>query len=296
MLNLGKVTETRRRRTVFTALATIVATLAIVGVAQAETVTVGADLSAPSEPSICSQRFGRSCPLMTVSAVAPSSGARAPFDGTVTRWRIKDPSVTPGYALNVLRDNGDGTYTVTATTGPLTPTGNEIETFPSSLPIQAGEYLEMNLPNEGELASVEGESNTVGFTAAPKFGEIATKEIEATEHSVYCYNAEIEGASTTPPPVITPPFPTPELGVSPTSAAAPTLPAAADPHCVAPDLKGMKLKAAREKVRAAHCALGKNIKKPGVNNRNGKVVRQTVKPGTDLAAESVLRVALGQGR
>jgi beta-lactam-binding protein with PASTA domain len=88
----------------------------------------------------------------------------------------------------------------------------------------------------------------------------------------------------------------PDLAVSPASAAPAAPMPAADVHCVAPGLKGMKLKAARETVRAAHCALGKDIKKPGANNRHGKVVRQTVKPGTNLATESVVRVALGQGR
>jgi beta-lactam-binding protein with PASTA domain len=66
--------------------------------------------------------------------------------------------------------------------------------------------------------------------------------------------------------------------------------------CIVPNLKGMKLRMARKTVKAAHCALGKNIRKKGANNRNGKVVGQTKKPGTSVAAESVVRVTLGKVR
>jgi beta-lactam-binding protein with PASTA domain len=58
----------------------------------------------------------------------------------------------------------------------------------------------------------------------------------------------------------------------------------------------MKLRTARQRVKAAHCALGKNIRRRGANNRNGKVVAQTKEAGTTLAPGSVLRVTLGRGQ
>ncbi len=66
---------------------------------------------------------------MLLTTDAPSVEIASPVDGTVVRWRVKGSSATPGYSLNVLRKNGDGTYTVTASTGSVTPAGNEIETL-----------------------------------------------------------------------------------------------------------------------------------------------------------------------
>jgi hypothetical protein len=72
---------------------------------------------------------------------------------------------------------------------------------------------------------------------------------------------------------------------------APIVPVAS---CLVPRLRGKRLKAAREVVRAAHCALGKNIREKGANNRNGKVVAQSQKPGTVGPVETVVRVTLGR--
>jgi hypothetical protein len=75
--------------------------------------------------------------------------------------------------------------------------------------------------------------------------------------------------------------------------AAPTPPVATQPPtCTVPSVTGLKLKEARERVKAAHCALGKNIRKPGANNRNGKVVAQTLKAGIVAPLETVVRVTL----
>lgn len=66
------------------------------------------------------------------------------------------------------------------------------------------------------------------------------------------------------------------------------------PTCTVPKLKGMKLKAAREAVRGARCALGPNFGKKGASNRDGEVVAQSLKPGTVGPDESIVRVTLGK--
>jgi hypothetical protein len=205
------------------------------------------------------------------------------------RWRIRGASATPGYNISVLRKNPDGTYTVTASSDPVTPSGNEVETFTSSLPIEAGEYVGLNKPPLGFITELEGQSTDAYFVSSFKTGETRTPEGEEAFPLVFGWNADIEETPLPPAPIRTPP-----LSATPPPFVAPTPTPAA--HCVAPKLKGMKLRAARETVKAAHCALGKNIRRKGANNRNGKVVGQTEKPGTTLAPESVVRITLGRGQ
>ncbi len=165
--------------------------LALAGIAQAETLTLGAALTGTeASPAFCSPVGEGGCGEMTVTAAAPSVGTRSPVNGTVVRWRIRGSSATPGYKLNVLRDNGDDSYTVTASTGSVTPAGNEIETFASGLPIHLGEYLELDIPYSGHIAEVDGESTNAFFPPTAEVGESAATgagEIPL----VFGYNADV---------------------------------------------------------------------------------------------------------
>src|SRR5450755_3289546 len=105
-----------RRRAMLVALGTCIALLSLAGIAQAETLTLGPALTGPGTPGYsCSVEGG--CGEMLLITEPASEWIASPVNGTVVRWRIKGPSAIPGYGLNVLRDNGDGTYTVTASTG-----------------------------------------------------------------------------------------------------------------------------------------------------------------------------------
>jgi hypothetical protein len=63
--------------------------------------------------------------------------------------------------------------------------------------------------------------------------------------------------------------------------------------CVVPKLNGKKLKAAKKKLRKASCKLGKVTRKKGVTDKTGKVVKQSPKPGKQLAPGSKVNVRLG---
>jgi PASTA domain len=200
------------------------------------------------------------------------------------RWRIRGSSATPGYKLNVLRDNGDGTYTVTASTGSVTPAGNEIETFASSLPIHLGEYLELDIPYSGHIAEVDGESTNAFFPPSAEVGETAAAGAGEIPF-VFGYNADVESEST-PATHGTPPPPAPPI-VPPNPAPA------AEAHCMVPKLKGKKLKAAKKKIRAADCKIGHVGKKKGVTAKTGEVKKQNPKPGKVLAPGSKVSLKLG---
>jgi hypothetical protein len=286
-----RISKPRQRCHALVVLGTTVALLSFAGVAQAETLTLGPALTGPGTNGYtCSPAIGGGCGEMLLSTSLPSVQITAPVNGTIVRWRIKGASAAPDYSLDVLRHNSDGSYTVTASTGSVTPAGNEIETLATSLPIHVGEYIELNLPQGGEFTALEGASTYVTFFPHLESGETRQPANEFVYPFTFGFNADVEYE----PPSENEPAPTPASVSTPTPvptslAAAPVVEA----DCIAPRLEGMKLRTARETVKAAHCALGKNIRKKGANNRNGKVVGQTKKPGTTLATGSVVRVTLG---
>lgn len=63
--------------------------------------------------------------------------------------------------------------------------------------------------------------------------------------------------------------------------------------CVVPKLNGKKLKAAKTNLKKADCKLGKVTHRKGVTSKTGKVVKQSPKPGRQLAPGSKVKVTLG---
>lgn len=73
-------------------------------------------------------------------------------------------------------------------------------------------------------------------------------------------------------------------------------PPAPPPQCIVPKLKGLKLKAVKKKLRAAHCKLGKVKRKYSKHVRKGRVLSQKPKAGSILAIQAPVRVTLSRGR
>ena len=79
-----------------------------------------------------------------------------------------------------------------------------------------------------------------------------------------------------------------------TVAAPPNTPSKSSaPKCRAPKLIGRELQSAKQKLKAAHCKLGKVKKTNGVNSKTGKVKKQSVRPGKVLVGGAKVGVTLG---
>lgn len=65
-------------------------------------------------------------------------------------------------------------------------------------------------------------------------------------------------------------------------------------HCVVPRLKGRSLSAARKQLRSARCSVGEVARRKGATARTGKVLTQTLQPGTIRARGSAVGLTLGQ--
>lgn len=73
----------------------------------------------------------------------------------------------------------------------------------------------------------------------------------------------------------------------------PPAPAPVVAQCVVPSVVGKHLKAAKKKIRAAHCTIGHVGKNKGVTTKTGKVVKQSPKAGATKKAGSKVNVTLG---
>jgi len=62
--------------------------------------------------------------------------------------------------------------------------------------------------------------------------------------------------------------------------------------CTVPKLKGKTLKAAKKRIRAAHCRVGKVIKKAGATAKHGTVVKQAPKASAVVPAATKVKVTL----
>jgi IPT/TIG domain len=104
--------------------------------ARAATVTVGSTLT----PPFVASEYGT--PLTVMNAALPESGAQvvSPIDGTIVRWRVLSTEGGP-FKLRVLRRVAGMTFTGVGTSGPEMSAGAALQTFATSLPIQAGDAI-----------------------------------------------------------------------------------------------------------------------------------------------------------
>jgi hypothetical protein len=262
-----------------------VVVLALPGVAAATTKTVGANLSQSIDSSnICEGELGKEedCGAVLVQASSPNSATRSAVDGIVTHWRVAGATAVPGYGINVVGRASDGTWTVNASSEPVTPSGEPVETFSTNLTIHAGEYVELNFPYEGGITGYEGEPTEAFFRGGLHPGESRTATFEEPVIGVIGFNADIDDGKA-------PPTAPPALPVAPIVPLAP-----APTHCVVPNLQAKKLKAAKKKIRAAGCKVGIVSKAKGANVASAKVTKQSPKPGKSLAGGGEVSLKLGE--
>jgi hypothetical protein len=236
-----------------------------------------------------------------MDAEAPASAMVAEADGTVTRWRVLDATAVPGYSVNVVHEYPGGIWTVTASSEEITPVESlGVQTFPTDLPIHAGEYVELNVPNGGRFVGVFGASRYSGFQPGLALGESRTANFLESPFpergyetpQVFGYNADIEYPSLVPP--VVPPTVAP-TGSSNSSQAAPVESAVGPTaQCVVPKVVGKKLRSAKRLLRKANCRIGLVSTKNGATAATGKVVRQAPNPGKTAPAHAPVSLKVGR--
>ncbi len=270
------------RISLLTAIASV-AVLAAAVTAQAATLTVGPKLEENLLGALpCGNDDPEGCALAATEI--SEATAVAPVAGTITSWRLGDPSAVAGYELVVAHPNSNGTYAATGSTGPVTPAEEEVVTMSTHLSVAAGDVLELRAPAGSGIGVVPGASHLISWSPPLKTGETRAplengKEEEAPFSAAY--NATVEYTTMAPPvpaPLVIPP------------AASPMIPAA---HCTVPKLTGKKLKAAKKAVRGAGCKVGLVATQAGAKAATAKVSKQAPKAASVVAAGTVVSLQLG---
>lgn len=151
----------------------------------------------------------------------------------------------------------------------------------------------------------EGDSEDMPWTRleadlTPFAGQTVRIRI-AVVASVYTLNAGVDDVAIASSPVPGPPNPEAGPSSGPAATAGPaaaqsspiSLATAIAPKCVAPKLKGLGLKAAKQSIRAAGCGVGHVGRRKGVPAASGTVVRQTPTPGTSRPPGAKIAIKLG---
>jgi PASTA domain/IPT/TIG domain len=123
-------------------VATILCLLALPAVARAGTMTIG-ELAPPSPPAICGNGEFE---IVPGGASVPTY--RVPGAGLITSWST-NAAAGPGqlFSFKVYRPLGGGNYLVVGRDGPRSLTGGALNTFPTSIPVQAGDLIGDNDEN-----------------------------------------------------------------------------------------------------------------------------------------------------
>ena len=180
-------------------LATAVATVVLIGSssAQAATVTVGSPLTADFNG------FYGCAPSGTwANTVLSEPGANpvSPVTGTIVRWRMTGVYSGGPFTLRVLRPTSMGAYTPAGSSAPITPVGNGLQTFTTSLPIQVGDLIGIDITTGTHLsvAAVAG-SHPVNWNPALADGETSPPDYTNYPNVEVGFNADVE----TPPATTT---------------------------------------------------------------------------------------------
>jgi len=168
--------------------------VAVSGSAQAANVLVGnPQLNTSKYSTGCQGLYEEMCTFLSLELPKSSGLVQSPVNGAIVRWGIRGATNVPGYAIRALKSQGGLEFTGDGTSERVTPTGSAVETFGASLPIEAGEFVGLDVPPGGGLAM-----NKVPGTAFGFFGDLINGSTQHTGsfEGELAYFAEIQPAPT----------------------------------------------------------------------------------------------------
>jgi hypothetical protein len=177
------------RRTLASAVAALVLA-ACPAAAEAGIVTIGSLLSGTFK---LNTSCGSSCTFS--QRALPGAQLTSPVDGAIVAWHMLSAAPGHSYRLRLLEAGPESKTVAVGGSIPASPAGFGLETFPTTLPIKAGQSIGLELDREGTI----GFRATVGgiaanFSPALTDGSPATGvEITSTE---YAFNAEVQPVPT----------------------------------------------------------------------------------------------------
>lgn len=173
------------------ALAISIAALTLSATARAATVTVGSPLTGTFTTAPTSKEGT----AINFALAAPGAHATSPVTGVVLRWHLLGAEGGP-FRLRVLHPAGGLSFTGAGSSAAVVATTTGLETFPTALPIQAGDAIGLDLVPSMKLAF----QMVPGSGAAswiPPLADGTTRPYEApTSGAEFGFNAEIQAQPT----------------------------------------------------------------------------------------------------
>jgi hypothetical protein len=141
---------------------------------------------------------GSAVTVANLTLFDPAAHVTSPVNGTVVQWRVRTLG-TGDYAIRVLRSAGGGAYTGVGRSVQSISTAGSY-TFPASLPIQAGDLIGIDLPDQQGIDA----SNFPGshwFAWVPPVPEGSASGASAFDftNSELAFNADVQSSPAAPP-------------------------------------------------------------------------------------------------
>lgn len=169
------------------------------GTASAAPLTIGSPLTQAFAPT-------KSTALGTIANTAlpePGAHAASPVNGVVLEWRVLGAEGGP-FQLRILRPQVGGFYLAAGTSAPASPTSLDLQTFPTLLPIRAGDLVGLDAGQVGDkIGTVTGVPGTLFTAFRSPFPDGSTAYPLGSEAREIAVNAVIK-----PAPVVTAVIPT----------------------------------------------------------------------------------------
>jgi hypothetical protein len=159
--------------------------------AKAGIVTVGSPLTQSFTEGVSCIRACTLAPSML-----PGATATSPVNGAIVRWRMIGGSSTGTYRLRVLRHGNGLEYTGAGASAAMRPAGSGIETFPTALPIHAGDSIGIDVEAEAPVGAREiAGSQYQMFLPPPLDGSVGTAVVSPLPLELG-FDAEVQPAPT----------------------------------------------------------------------------------------------------
>ena len=169
----------------------VLATL-LLGAATARSaiVTVGHPMA---DPVLTTSPSGIKATLLNLTIAEPNARAASPVDGLIVRWNLRGAQGGP-LRLRVLRPAGPDTYTAVGTSGAVTGTAADLETFPTSMPVKAGDTIGLDVVEGVEVGVTPNPASVIG-AIEPIMVEGTTDTLDVNAPGAeFAFNAEIQPA------------------------------------------------------------------------------------------------------
>jgi hypothetical protein len=173
-------------------VAGLMAFAAIAGSASAAPVTVGSQLT----EAFSSGTTLNAGTTINFALAAPGANATSPVTGTVVSWHLLGSEGGP-FTLRILRPAGGTSYTGVGSSNPVVAAAPTLQTFPTALPIRAGDAIGLDLVKDMKLG-VSGTPGSGVGSWLPPLAEGSTRAFDSSPGAEVGFNAVVQ-----PQPAVT---------------------------------------------------------------------------------------------